>query len=263
MMTQTSSVIPVVHPATTGLEEPYGHAARIGLIVLSTDPVIERDFHHMVPDDSLGVFSTRIYLETPNSDKTFLALKEELAPAAALLLPDSRLDAVVFGCTSASTLIGPDTIQANIQQGRPGVAVTNPATAALAALRFFNARRIALVTPYTPQMTENVMAFLQQEGITFSSVCVAGYDTDHAIGSIPADFFVDAVLASDLSDVDAIFISCTGTKALNVIELIEEKTGLPVIVSNQAAFWHALKLSGWRRNIPGYGRLLNSLGEEK
>ncbi|KEA53558.1 Asp/Glu racemase [Mangrovibacter sp. MFB070] len=263
MTISTHQCQPVVHQATVGLEEPYGYSARIGLIVLSTDPVIERDFHHMVPDDSMGVFSTRIYLETPNSDRTFLALADELAPAASLLLPESTLDAIVFGCTSASTLIGPERVSTLIQQGRPGVCVTNPATAALEALRFFKARRIALVTPYTVQMTENVMAFLAENGITFSSVRVAGYDTDHTIGSIPANFFVDAVLSSDLSDVDAVFISCTGTKALNVIDEIEEKTGLPVVVSNQAAFWHALRLSGCQKNIPGYGRLLNSLEESK
>ncbi|WP_294904753.1 maleate cis-trans isomerase family protein [Tatumella sp. UBA2305] len=262
MTTQPLSATPVVHPTTSGGGEPYGHEARIGLIVLSTDPVIERDFHRMVPEDSMGVFSTRIYLETPNCDQTFLALAEELEPAASLLLPDSRLDVIVFGCTSASTLIGPENIAARIQQGRPGVAVTNPATAALAALRFFKAKRIALVTPYTVSMTENVMAFLQEDGITFSSVRVAGLDTDHAIGAIPAEYFVDAVLASDLSEVDAVFISCTGTQALNVIDEIEAKTGLPVVVSNQAAFWHALQLAGWKKNITGFGRLLNLMGEK-
>ncbi|WP_027229626.1 aspartate/glutamate racemase family protein [Phyllobacterium sp. UNC302MFCol5.2] len=249
-------VSPVLHETLLELGEPYGWRARIGLIVLSTDPVIERDFHKLTPDDSVAVFSTRIYLETPNTDRTFLALAEELEPAAGLIIPDSRLDAIVFGCTSASTLIGPDKIEALVGRGRPGVKVTNPATAVLAALKTFSARRIALVTPYTLSMTQNVMRFLADDGITFTSVRAAGYDTDHTIGSISADFFVEAAKASVLEGADAIFISCTGTKALNVIETIESATGLPVIVSNQAAFWHALTLTGWSAAVPGFGQLL-------
>lgn len=259
-MTDASGAVrPLIHETRLPLEEPYGWKARIGLIVLSTDPVIERDFHRLVPGDAVGVFSTRVYLERPNSDRTFLALADELEPAARLIIPDSRLDAVVFGCTSASTLIGPERIAELVRKGRPGVAVTNPASAALAALRRFSARRIALITPYTLQMTENVMRFLLEDGVSFTSVRAAGYDTDHAIGSIPADFFVEAAKASKLDGAEAIFISCTGTKALNVIDEIEAETGLPVVVSNQAAFWHALSLTGWSAPIDGFGRLLREM----
>ncbi|WP_186079998.1 aspartate/glutamate racemase family protein [Burkholderia gladioli] len=254
------AIEPVIHAPGTPLGETYGASARIGLIVLSTDPVIERDFHRLAPDDSIGVFSTRIHLETPNSDLTFLALADQLEAAARLLIPGSRLDAIVFGCTSASTLIGPHRVEQRIHLGRPGVAVTNPATAVVAALRALKARRIALITPYTAQMTRNVMRFLGEADIELSSVRIAGHDTDHAIGSIPESFYVDAVRASQLAGADAIFISCTGTKALNVIEEIETFTGLPVVVSNQAAFWHALQLAGRAVPIRGYGHLLHGAG---
>ena len=245
-----------LHITDLPLEEPYGWKARIGLIALSTDPVIERDFHVLTPSDEVGVFTTRIYLERPNSDRTFLALAEEIAPAVRLLIPDTNLDVIVFGCTSASTLIGPGKIKDLVQAGRPGVAVTNPATATLTALRKLDVRRVALITPYTLQMTANVMHFLTADGLEMTSVRAAGYDTDHAIGSLPAGFFVEAARASRLEGADAIFISCTGTKALNVIDEIEAAAGLPVVVSNQATFWHALHLTGWSAPIGGYGRLL-------
>jgi hypothetical protein len=56
-----------------GLEEPYGARARIGLIALSTDAAIERDFARMVSDDRLGVYTTRIRLDLPTTDERFLA----------------------------------------------------------------------------------------------------------------------------------------------------------------------------------------------
>lgn len=248
----------VIHPLPVPLEEPYGRMVRIGLIALSTDPVIERDFAHLVPDNDVAVFTTRIHIETPNSDRTFLALQDEITAATKLIIPDSRLDVVVFGCTSASTIIGPDRIAELVAVARPDARCTNPATAAIGALRKLSARRIALVTPYTEQMTRNVSSFLQQAHFELSSVRSFGFDTDATIGSIPEEAFVDAVRKSDLSDVDAVFISCTGTKALNVIDRLEDELGLPVVVSNQAAFWHALTLAGWTRPIEGHGRLLRS-----
>ncbi|EUC20808.1 Asp/Glu/hydantoin racemase [Burkholderia sp. BT03] len=284
------------------LEEPYGAKARIGLLVLSTDPVIERDFHTLVPSDDIGVFTTRIYLETPNSDRTLMALQDEIEAAVKLIIPDTRLDSVVFGCTAASTLIGPERIEervqrgrpglactnpatatvaalrrlgarkialvtpytkpvsyTHVQRGRPGLACTNPATATVAALRRLGARKIALVTPYTKQMTGNVTKFLTEAGLQLTSARAVGCDTDDAIGSVPASVYMDAVRQSDLAGADAIFISCTVTKALNEIEKIEAETGLPVVVSNQAAFWHALTFAGWKSPIPGYGRLLREM----
>ncbi|SKD08325.1 maleate cis-trans isomerase family protein [Paraburkholderia hospita] len=241
------------------LEEPYGAKARIGLLVLSTDPVIERDFHTLVPSDDIGVFTTRIYLETPNSDRTLMALQDEIEAAVKLIIPDTRLDSVVFGCTAASTLIGPERIEERVQRGRPGLACTNPATATVAALRRLGARKIALVTPYTKQMTGNVTKFLTEAGLQLTSARAVGCDTDDAIGSVPASVYMDAVRQSDLAGADAIFISCTVTKALNEIEKIEAETGLPVVVSNQAAFWHALTFAGWKSPIPGYGRLLREM----
>ncbi|EJM67416.1 maleate cis-trans isomerase [Pseudomonas sp. GM49] len=241
------------------LEQPYGTKARIGLIVLSTDPVIERDFHKLVPGDDIGVYSTRIYLETPNSDRTLTALQDEIEEAVKLIIPDTRLDAVVFGCTAASTLIGPDQIAARVARGRPGLATTNPATASLAALRRLGAKKIVLVTPYTMEMTANVCKFLSEGGLQFTSVRAIGCDTDDAIGSVPASVYVDAVRQSDLAGADAIFISCTVTKALSEIEMLEAETGLPVVTSNQASFWHALTLAGWSTPINGYGRLLREM----
>ena len=249
----------IMHDMGMNLEQPYGWTARIGLIALSTDLAIERDFGKLVPSDEVGLFTTRIHLETPNSDRTFLALENELEAAARLIIPDSRLDAIVFGCTSASTLIGPDRVQAKIQAGRPGVPCTNPASAALAALRKLGARRLALVTPYTEQMTRNVSRFLLADGLVLTSIRSVGFDTDVTIGSISKEVFFQAAMQSNLQDADAIFISCTGTKAVNAIERIEDATGLPVVVSNQAAFWHALTLAGWNKSICGYGRLLREM----
>lgn len=239
-----------------GLEEPYGAKARIGLISLSTDIAIERDFGRMLPNDEMGLYTTRIRLDWPNSDATFLALADRIPDAASVIVPNIRLDVVVFGCTSASTLIGTERVQQLVHSRRPDVKVTNPALAAVEALKALRARRIALVTPYTVQMTGNVVRFFEKAGIELVSATCTGFDTDENIGRVPAEAFIDATVGAELGGADAVFISCTATKALNIIETLEQRIGLPVVTSNQAAFWHAARLAGWSRPILGYGSLL-------
>lgn len=252
----TSPSIRLFEPPA-GLEEPYGAKTRIGLISLSTDIAIERDFGHMVPDDQMGLYTSRIRLDWPNTDETFLALADRIPDAASVLVPNIRLDAIVFGCTTASTLIGSERVEALVQSKRPGVKVTNPARAAVEALKALDAKRIVLVTPYTVQMTGNVVRFFEKNGIDLVSVTCTGFDTDENIGRVPASAFIDATMSAERKGADAVFISCTATKALDIIDDLEKRVGLPVVTSNQAAFWHAARLGGWTTPIEGYGTLMS------
>ncbi|MNV37769.1 Arylmalonate decarboxylase [compost metagenome] len=54
---------------------------------------------------------------------------------------------------------------------------------------------------------------------------------------------------------DAIFLSCTAIRSLNVIERLERATGKVVITSNQATYWHALRLGKASPSVKGFGRL--------
>ncbi|MFD2815894.1 hypothetical protein ACFSYD_18385 [Paracoccus aerius] len=44
----------------------------------------------------------------------------DVTRAAALILPDEPLDAVVYSCTSASVVIGDDRVRAAVRAGKPG-----------------------------------------------------------------------------------------------------------------------------------------------
>ncbi|MDP9136607.1 MAG: Asp/Glu/hydantoin racemase [Pseudomonadota bacterium] len=243
-------------PVGMELEDNYGAKVRIGLIALCDDLAVDRDFARMVPDDRVGLVTSRIFLEQPNSPRTFMDMADRIPGVVRLLCPLLRLDAVVFGCTSATSVIGAGRVAAIIQNARPGVKATNPATGAASALRALGARRVSVITPYTVANTGNVVRFLKNEGCVPTQVSCFGFDTDMGIGSVPAVAYLELARSTDHRDADAIFVSCTATKALDAIEDIESATGLPCITSNQAAFWHALTLTGWSEPIDGYGRLM-------
>ena len=54
----------------------------------------------------------------------------------------------------------------------------------------------------------------------------------------------------------AVFLTGTGLPTLPVLQALEEDLNKPVISSASAMMWHALRLTGVRESIPGYGRLL-------
>jgi len=56
-------------------------------------------------------------------------------------------------------------------------------------------------------------------------------------------------------DADAIFISCTNLRTFEIIEKLERDLGVPVITSNQATLWMALRQIDVRDQLP-LGKLL-------
>lgn len=256
-MMGTTFVMPDIRqvPIPGKIEENYGETVRVGLIALCDDIAIGRDFARMVPDDRVALVTSRIFLEQPNCKRTFLDLADRIPDTVRLLCPLLRLDSVVFGCTSATSYIGETRVTELVRSVRPGINVTNPGTGAIAALRALKAQRVSIITPYTIANTANVVRMLAASDIEPSQVSCLGLDTDMDIGSVPRHAYLELAQMTKHGDAQAIFISCTATKALDAIDDIEAITGLPCITSNQAAFWHAMQLAGWKDPIAGFGRL--------
>lgn len=238
------------------MEDNYGEKVRIGLIALCDDVAVDRDFARMVPDDRVALVTSRIFLEQPNSQRTFLEMADRIPDTVRLLCPLLRLDSIVFGCTSATSFIGEARVTELVHNVRPGVNVTNPGSGAIAALSAFGAKRVSVITPYTVANTANVIRMLTAGGIESVQVSCFGFHTDMDIGSVPREAYLEVARNTDHRDAHAIFVSCTATKALDAIGDIEAATGLPCVTSNQAAFWHAMRLAGWNEAIPGFGHLM-------
>ena len=62
----------------------------------------------------------------------------------------------------------------------------------------------------------------------------------------------------DLSDSDALFISCTALPVLTLIDKLEKKLKKPVLSSNQTLIWDTLREVNYEKKIDGYGMLFNN-----
>lgn len=240
-------------------DDGLGRRARIGSIVLQTDQTIEHELATLLRGDGVALYHARI----PNAMEVTPASLRQMAldlPRAAALLPASfGFDAIGYACTSGATMIGEAQVDGMIRQVHPQAKTSNPITACKAALAALGLRRIALVTPYAPDVTIEMQDNLRAAGFQISAVASFNQSDDFTVARITSASILNAVLhIGARKDCDGVFVSCTSLRALEIIAEAEAQLGKPVISSNQALAWHLLRLSGLATAPEGMGQLFSS-----
>ena len=235
--------------------ETVGPLGRIGLLALATDFASEAELRRMAPP-GIELFTNRIANANPVTISNLRAMAPDITRAAAGILPGFRLDALIYGCTTGTAAIGEAEVDRLIRAARPELPVTNPIRAVQAACRVLGIRRVSLLTPYIQDVNETLARDLEGRGLDVLDVTGFGLETDEAMTGVPAEAILEAALEITHPDADALFISCTALRVAGVLERIETRLGRPVVASNQALLWHALRLIGDDRPIPGFGRLM-------
>ncbi len=253
-----SEVLAPLPSGWTEMEVRLAAARRsIGLIALANDCTIESDIHGFLALADVRVQTNRIYSPRYSNLSSLRALEGDIGESAKGLMPDSHLDVVAFGCTSATMALGKDKVHGAIRKARPGLEVTDPITAALKGLRQLGCNRIALLTPYIGEVNLMVEAYLVEQGLDLRRKGFFGVRDDDERSRITLEAFEAAAecLAGD-AEVEALLVACTALSTSPVVERLEQRLGKPVVTSNQALAWDALRLAGDPRPLEGHGRLL-------
>ena len=234
-----------------------GARATMGLIALSTDETIEPELGRIFPRDAVATYVSRIAFAEQVSPDTLREMEAGLPASAALLPLSAEFDVIGYGCTSGATMIGPARI-AELISGTTGAAhVTDPITAVIAALRALNAGRIGFITPYVADVSAPMRAVLEQAGIDIAHFASFEEPDDPKVARISPAAIKSAILkVAATAPAEAIFVSCTNLRALDVIAEAEAEIGIPVISSNQALAWHMMRLAGLSERMPDCGALL-------
>ncbi len=229
---------------------------RIGLLALSNDLATERDFINMRPSDDIALFVSRIPNDDVCSVENLRVMEPELTNATAQLIPGSRLDAIAYSCTSGTVVMGYDTVSRRVHDARPGIPVTTPITASLAAFEQFSADKISVLTPYSDDVNSQIYDYITAAGVEVVAFSSFHYSDNDSMARIPPQAIYDAAIEADRAEADALFISCTAIRAVEVLDKIERKICKPVVSANQALFWQALRASGYSKPVDGFGELL-------
>lgn len=229
---------------------------RIGLILLATDHTTERDFARMCPHDRAAIYANRILNENPTTPENLRRMQPRLTEGAELILPDEDLDVIYYSCTSASAVLGNDTVLATVNAAKPDTPVITPTSAADTAFRALGARRISILTPYIAETSAAIADYFSDQGYDVLNLDCFGMEDDREMARVSLDTIYEAGCQTIAADADALFISCTALPSAEVAQRIETATGKPVVTSNQAGVWLSLRTIGINDPLDGYGRLL-------
>ena len=231
---------------------------RIGLIALASDFMIEKDFLNIIKDKNIDFFVNRIKCYNPLTSENLIKMSEEVTDVTSDILPDEKIDCVVYGCTSGTIAAGHDSIEKKIKLAKPEAKVTTPSTAAITALKKLNIKKISIFTPYPKKLNNEVVDFFKNEKFEITSNSYFDIESDIDIGKVDPDYLYDVLINMDHKDADALFVSCTALPVLSIIDKLEKKINKFVLSSNQALIWDTLEKIGKNNSINGFGKLFSS-----
>ena len=228
---------------------------KIGFVLLATEQTVADDMATLIPA-GVGVHYARLNNPDSITRESLAAVEPDLVKASASLLPDGSLDVVTYACTSGSLVLGEHRVQELLEQGSPRARGSSIISAVIRALRALHAESLVVVTPYLDEVNTAELHYLQQAGFEVLDFEGMNLEFDSEMVKVDPEYIRDLALEVDRPEADAIFISCGALRSIDVIQEVEDLSGKPVVASNQAMAWDALRLAGIVRSVKGFGRLL-------
>ena len=231
---------------------------RIGLLALSTDLTIERDFQSICHSLPINLFVNRIHNENPLTKENLLKMYDQLESITEKILPGEKINTVAYGCTSGTIAIGEDKVKEKIQLAKPGCHVTTPITSAIKAFNKMNVKKVAVFTPYPESVNKTISEYLIKKNINVTSFSTFNLDLDVDFAKVDPKYLSEILTKLNINDADALFVSCTALPALEILDDVEKKINKPVFSSNQTLIWDTIRSVGYKSSVEGYGKLLKN-----
>ena len=230
------------------------------MLVPGSNPTVEPELYRMAPP-SITIHLARLRSPagepgaTEGLETRTLGYLDAL-PDAVRGIAEVKPDLVVLSHTAVSYLNGFANEQALVDR-LTELAGTRAATAAGSvreALVHLGARRIAVAMPYPEAIGVASQAYWQAAGFEIVA--------RHRLADVTNiyDETEERALAlgreADVPAAEALLISGTGLPTVGIVERLEKDLGKPVVTSQTATLWFALRALGIKDPVRGYGRLL-------
>lgn len=249
---QTSNVslddVPMFSPARN-------ERAKIGLVLVPNEQTIEVDFVRHLPN-GVGVHCQRANIPSEITDESLALLKGEIANAARTILPYDGVDIVAMASTSGTIAVGESDTEAELARGARGAKTSTIAGAIRRGLEALGIRRLAVVTPYTDDVNAKMQRYFSDAGFDVVSFYGMQLRYDAEMIRVSPEYLIELAKTLDTRDAEAMLLSCSALRAIEVIEPLEKQLRKPVLCSNQALMWDCLRKLGIDDKLPGLGRLL-------
>jgi maleate isomerase len=235
--------------------DPIVPRARIGFIIPSSNRMVEPQAVRFLPK-GVSPHITRIGMT--NRHKAPLETLTPRIVEAAELLADSRCDVIVLQCTGTSMSGGVEAekrVMSEMQKatGKPAISAASSLTAAFETL---GAKRLVFVSETARPDHEKKLAYLKEAGYEIIADKAVGLASSDEYCTMPPQLWYDTAMELRRDAAQCYFLSCANIHSIDTIEALERDLDRPVVTSNQAAFWHALRTIGIKDDVPALGRLM-------
>ena len=234
------------------------HNPRVGLITLASDFRIEKDFNNVIHGKDVDLYCNRIHSYNPLTNETLKKMADDIPKVTEDILPNQKLDCVAYGCTSGTIAAGYSSIVEKVNLAKPNTKVTTPITSAINALKTLKINRLSIFTPYTDEINQSIINYFKRENINITELSYFDIASDLDIGKVDPSYLLNILAKKDLSNSDALFVSCTALPVLSIIKDLEKIIGKVVLSSNQTLIWDTLKQIDFKNQVEGYGELFNN-----
>jgi len=174
------------------------------------------------------------------------------------LLRRSNVNAIAFSCTAGSFILGPGADQEiinRISKVAPECKATTTSTAVAKAFDKLNITNIAIATPYPDEINALEQKFFEAKGVKVVNIKGLGL-TGTETSNLSYEGIRKFVKSVNVLEADGVFISCTGLRAVDVLDILEHELMKPVITSTQATMWDMLTLANIHGEMKNFGKLL-------
>lgn len=244
------------------MTDALGWKCKIGIVMPSTNTIVQPECESFRPRGVTNHVARITIKERPlGEEKAFLdhvaSMRAGIGDAIDQVMT-CKPDHLIMGVALEAFWGGVEQAE-NFRKGledSSGVGVTMGSDASCAALDFFKAKKIAVLTPHQPAGDKVVRDYLEEAGYEVvrlkSLKCASPITIAH---STPEQVF-DAYRDMDGDDIDAILQVGTNLAGAGVAAAAERWLGKPVLSMNAITYWHALRKQKIDDNIYGFGRIL-------
>jgi maleate isomerase len=237
----------------------YGWRARLGILVPSHIIAVEPEFGLMTPEGVSCHYHRFAFTGGKTGEEAVKGLRraDELITDATEMIMHVSPSVIVMTGTGVSFIGGHGYDQMLIKKMKErngNLPTTTTSTSVIEAFRQLGVTKVSMAMPYFEQVARAAVDFVQKNGVKVLNakwLNKGGMD----IAEVSDETLCQLAREVDDPKSDALFISCVDLHTLGVIEKLENELGKPVISSNQATMWNALRLANIHDKIEGYGQL--------
>jgi maleate cis-trans isomerase len=152
-------------------------------------------------------------------------------------------DLVIYGCTAAGFLGGPDSNAAMVERlrERTGATVISTAGSMVDVLRANGVTETAVVTPYLEPVNDGLRRYLETSGIKVETLNSFLCKTTAELGEITEDKVLELARQTVTPSSKSLFVACSQLPTLHAIPQLRRDFAIPVWSSIQATAWAAAK----------------------